>query len=218
MQLGVLFPLLFLILFIMQDAYVSSSDIPGAKTGLADYFKSKSNATILVPESLVNLSSRLPPLLPPRSSLKKAHQAVALNGASIQASPLEEYQIIDCMNPLAEETQSFAIPTVAVQSSQLNPAGEEYRRLSSQSNQRDFQEGEQISRDTQNASPQLHVADVLPSPELTMGSRVQRVTTDPDNPVVFGVIRWMGGEVNSHGHTLAGVEMVGIILFHNNII
>ena len=164
MQLGIQFPLLFLILFIMQDAYVSSSDIPGAKTGLADYFKSKSNATILVPESLVNLSSRLPS----RSSPKKAHQAVASNGASIQASPLEEYQIIDRMNPLAEEAQPFAIPTAAVQSSQLNTAGEECHRLISQSSQRDSQEGEQISRDTQNASPNLHEADILPSSELTI--------------------------------------------------
>ena len=190
----------------MQDAYVSNSDIPGAKTGLADYFKSKSNATILVPESLVNLSSRLPS----RSSPKKAHQAVASNGASIQASPLEEYQIIDCVNPLAEEAQPFAIPTAAVQSSQLNTAGEECHRLISQSNQRDSQEGEQISRDTQNASPNLHEADILPSSELTIGSRVQRVTTDPDNPIAFGVIRWIGKAVNGHGCTLAGVEMVSV--------
>lgn len=192
----------------MQDAYVSSSDIPGAKTGLADYFKSKSNATILVPESLVNLSwtSRLPS----RSSPKKAHQAVASNGASIQALPLEEYQIIDCVNPLAEEAQSFAVPTAAVQSLQLNTAGEECHRLISQSNQRDSQEGEQISRDTQNASPNLHEADILPSSELTIGSRVQRVTTDPDNPIAFGVIRWIGKAVNGHGCTLAGVEMVSV--------
>lgn len=191
----------------MQDAYVSSSDIPGAKTGLADYFKSKSNATILVPESLVNLSSRLPS----RSSPKKAHQAVASNGVSIQASPLEEYQIIHRMNPLAEETLPFAIPTAAVQSSQLNTAGEEYHRLISQSNQRDSQEGgEQISRDTQNASPNLHEADILPSSELTIGSRVQRVTTDPDNPIAFGVIRWIGKAVNGRGCTLAGVEMVSV--------
>ena len=189
----------------MQDTNVSSSDIFGAKTGFTDLFKSKSNATILVPESLVTSSNTRPPCSVVSSSPKKTHQVAASHGTSSRMSQFDEYQIIDRMNILAEETQPVTIQTVAVQSSQLDQAGEERHIKCDQSDS----QGEQILKDTQNASPKPHVVDLLPSTDLTIESRVQISTTDPDNPLAFGVIRWIG-DVKNHGRT-AGVEMVNIL-------
>ena len=191
--------------FNTQDAYVSSSDIPGAKTGFTDLFKSKSNATIIVPESLVTSSNTRPPHSIITSS-KKTHQAVTPHGTSSQTSQfaIDEYQIIDRLNPLAEETQPVTIQTMVVHTSQLDQAGEKWDKKDSQR--------EQILKDTQNASPKPQVVDLLPSADLTIESRVQISTTDPGNPLAFGVIRWIG-DMKNCGRT-AGVEMVNILAIY----
>ena len=182
----------------MQDTYVSSSDIPGAKTGFTDLFKSKSNATIVVPESLVTLSNTRPPRSVVTSSPKKTHQAAATYGTSSQMSLFDEYQIID-----PEETLPV---TIQPQSLQLDQAGEECHKC----DQKDYQGvSEKILKDTMNASPKPHAVDLLPSADLAIESRVQISTGDPDNPLAFGVIRWIGN-VKNYGRT-AGVEMVNII-------
>ena len=66
-------------------------------------------------------------------------------------------------------------------------------------------EDSQGEQDSQNASHSLTIGHP-PSSDLMVESRVQISTGDPDNPLVFGVIRWIG-DVKNHGHT-AGVEMV----------
>lgn len=178
---------------LLQDVHVSSSDIPGAKTGFTDLFKSKSNATIVVPESLVTRSTSRSPHTIVSSSPKMArHPAVASHGSSSQTL-LDEYQIIDHMSLLAEDVTQWQLG----QSSVSDQTGEECRVC----DQRDSQE-EQGVMDTQSS---LH-ANLASSSDLMIESRVQIPTSDPDNPLKFGVIRWIGN-VKNRGLT-AGVEMV----------
>lgn len=180
---------------VLQDVYVSGSDIPGAKTGFTDLFKSKSNATIVVPESLVTWSNTRSPHTITSSSPKVTHSAVTSHGSSSQTS-MEDYQIIDQMNPLAEDEM------MASQSSLLDHT----MKACHTCDLRDSQ-GEQSLKNTQDSSAKLQ-ASLLSSSDLTIESRVQMPTSNPDNPLAFGVIRWIGNMKNRGLTYTAGVEMV----------
>ena len=196
----------------MQDTYVSSSDIPGAKTGFVDFFKSKSNTTVVVPESLVSSSSTRSPRAVSRfvpASPKKTHTAtptISIIGTSSKVSQREEdttegFQIIDQINSSADSEKvlgsTSAVPTLLTQNLPSHRTGEM---------------GHDSQDISQKASHSLNTG-YPPSSDLKVKSRVQMSTGDPDNPLVFGVIRWIG-EVKNGGRT-AGVEMVNICLQDN---
>ena len=185
---------------------MSSSDIPGAKTGFADFFKSKSNTTIVVPESLVSSSSTRSPRAVSRfvpASPKKTHTAtptISIGTSNKTSQPeedtIEGFQIIDRINYSADSEKvpesTSATPTLLTQS------------LPSHRTREMDQDSQDVSR---KASHSLNIGHPSSS-DLTVESRVQMSTGDPDNPLVFGVIRWIG-EVKNGGRT-AGVEMVNL--------
>ena len=187
----------------MQDAYVSSSDIPGAKTRLTDFFKSKSKATIVVPEKLVASSSIRSPVSGVTSSPKKIHTAALpitslgiSSHTSQQEDTTEDYQIIDPSADLEEMPGTTHTAHTSVTQS-----------LHSHQTRKTDHEDSQGEQDSQNAYHSLNIGH-SPSSDLRIESRVQISTGDPDNPLAFGVIRWIG-EVKNHGRT-AGVEMVNL--------
>ena len=74
-------------------------------------------------------------------------------------------------------------------------------------------EDSQGEQDSRNASHSLIIGHP-PSSDLMVESRVQISTGDPDNPLAFGMIRWIG-DVKNRGHT-AGVEMVKLVIIINS--
>lgn len=191
-----IFPLIF-----VQDTSVSSSDIPGAKTGFTDLFKSKSNTTVVVPESLVTSSSTRSPRIAIRSSPKKAHAAapIASLGTSSQASwheedTMDDYQIIDRIVSSAD-SEKMPVSTDTLHTSLTQSSHSHQTRL----------EDSHREQGSQGASRRLDIGHPSSS-DLSIESRVQISTGDPDNPLVFGVIRWIG-ELTNGGRT-AGLEMV----------
>ena len=85
-------------------------------------------------------------------------------------------------------------------------------QVSHQSSQSDQKEEHHVGdqrpshreRDTPNVSPKLSV--LPPTSSLKIGSRVQIPTSNPNDPLSFGVIRWIS-DVKNRG-LIAGVEMV----------
>ena len=186
---------------------MSSSDIPGAKTGFADFFKSKLDTTVVVPESLVSSSRTRPPQVVSRrcvpASPKKTHTAtptISIGASSETSQPEEDttkgFQIIDRINYSADSEKvpesTSATPPLLTQSLASHRTGEM------------DQDSQDVSRKASHSLNSGHP----PSSDLKVESRVQMSTGDPDNPLLFGVIRWIG-EVKNGGLT-AGVEMVNL--------
>jgi hypothetical protein len=99
----------------------------------------------------------------------------------------EDFQIIDEINPSADSETT--VPTSLTQSLPSRRTGETCQDLQGEQNS---------SRNTGHP----------PFSDLMIDSRVQMSTGDPNNPLVFGVIRWIG--VVKNGGRTAGVEMVNL--------
>ena len=231
--------------------YVNSSEIPGAKSGFIDLFKSRSKCSILIPAFKVTLArSRAKDAAPPRTVATSSPKTVR-HQVHFQHPPRDQVAIkpdASCQMshhdednshfhflrnpPINGATVSGDLPTVsvAIQDSPLSMHREKYRdhhHRSEQSKKRvkntspkllghsrldhpqhvgDHKRREQVET---RASPKL--CDRQPSSNLTVDSRVQIATNNPEDPLAFGIIRWIG-DVSSRG-VYAGVEMVIIPVY-----
>jgi hypothetical protein len=122
---------------------------------------------------------------------------------SQQDDKMEDYLICSSPTPAhpwpdARPLQSFHIsPLMGSQLSQSDNTNEKHCVRS----QEDLQE-KQVWKDTLNTL----YASLLSFLGITVESRVQVSTDNPNVPLAFGVIRWIG-DVKNHGIT-AGMEMV----------